>query len=120
MENTRGSIKKQLFSDVYHSIPDQRYFKRRVESCRFATGAVSNQPFTLEILQVRQFTNSLYYYARFISPDDTTAGYSLFTSQNDGGGVADLNVPGAYTITVQCIAPGIMTFLHVDVTAVLS
>jgi hypothetical protein len=84
------------------------------------SGAVTNQPFTLELTQVRQFTNSLSYYARFISPEATTAGYSLVTSQNQSGGVVGLNVSGAYTITVQSnLASGTLTFLHVDVTAVL-
>ena len=83
--------------------------------------AVTNQPFTLELTQVRQVSNQLFYYARFISPEATTAGYSLFTSQNQTGGVVGLNVSGAYTITVQSnLASGTLTFLHVDVSAVLS
>ena len=82
--------------------------------------AVNGQPFTLEIVQVRQLTNSLYYYAKFSSPDATTAGYSLYTSQNQSGGVVGLNVSSAYTITVQSsLASATLTFQHVDVTAVL-
>ena len=85
------------------------------------SGAVTNQPFTLELTQVRQVSNQLFYYARFISPEATTAGYSLFTSQNQSGGVVGLNVSGAYTITVQSnLASGTLNFLHVDVSAVLS
>ena len=82
--------------------------------------AVTNQPFTLELTQVRQSATSLNYYARFISPEATTAGYSLYTSQINSGGVVGLNFSGAYTITVQSnLASGTLTFLHVDVSAVL-
>ena len=82
--------------------------------------AVTNQLFTVELTQARQFANSLNYYARFMSPEATTAGYSLFTSQNQTGGVVALNVSGAYTITVQSNqASGTLAFSHVDVTAVL-
>ena len=85
------------------------------------SGAVTNQPFTIELLQVRQTTNSLSYYARFISPEATTAGYSLFTTAKQSSGVVGLNVSGSYNITVQSnFASASLTFLNVDVMAVLS
>ena len=82
------------------------------------SAVVSNQPFILEITTVRTFANSLSYYAKFSSPDATTAGYYLFSSQNQSGGVLGLNQEARYNITVQSsIGTASLQFNYIEVMA---
>jgi len=85
------------------------------------SGAVSNQPFILEITTVRTFTNSLSYYAKFSSADATTAGYYLFSSQNQTGGILPLNQVARYNLTVQSsIASCSLQFNYIEVMTMLN
>ena len=82
--------------------------------------AVSNQPFILEITTVRGAANSLSYYAQFISVGATAAGFFLFTSQNQTGGIQALGVVAPYNITVQSsIASCSLTFTYMEVMAMI-
>ena len=84
-------------------------------------GAVTNQPFVLELTTVRTTSASLFYYAKFTSVEATTAGYYLYSSQNNSGGVLGLNALARYNITVQSsVASCTLQFNYIEVLATLN
>lgn len=78
--------------------------------------AVNNKFFQIELIQTRKTTVDMFYFARFISPDATTEGYNLYTSQNAGGSVVGLGTLAPYTITIQSsLASANLTVHHIAV-----
>lgn len=84
-------------------------------------GAVTNQPFILEILQVRTGANSLAFYMNFNTVNTGTTGYAAYyTNTNATTGVQGLGVSTAYTLTLQSsIASCSLTITYIEVTAML-
>ena len=83
--------------------------------------AVTNLPFVLELTTVRTTPTSLFYYAKFTSIEATTAGYYLYSSQNNTGGILTLNQVARYNITVQSnLASCTLQFNYIEVMATLN
>jgi len=83
--------------------------------------AVTNQPFIIDILQVRTGANSVSFYMKFDTVNTGTTGYAAFyTNVNATAGVQPLNISTAWTLTLQSsIASCSINVRHVEVTAML-
>jgi hypothetical protein len=83
--------------------------------------SVTNQPFILEILQVRTGANRLAFYMDFKTiSTGTNAFVAYYTNTNASAGVQNLNVSTAYTLTLQSsIATCTLTVTHIEITAIL-
>ena len=84
--------------------------------------AVTNQPFILEILQVRTGANSLAFYMNFNTVNTGTTGYAAYyTNVNATAGVQNLDVTTAWNLTLQSsVASCSLNVRHIEVTVMLN